>query len=142
MIAEADPQLEACEQGLKRGRVIVCDDQPELREILSLCLKHRGYEPVETGLGQECLRLATQTLPQAILLDLRLPDVCGLEVCAELSDSIQTRDIPVIVVSGVGETDTVRNVRRAGASFFLHKPYDPNALLTILQRAIEESESW
>ncbi|MEX0794729.1 MAG: response regulator [Pirellulaceae bacterium] len=142
MIAEADPQLEFSDQGAKRGPVIICDDQPDLRETLALCLKHRGYEPLETGLGQECFRLATETAPRAILLDLCLPDVCGLEVCAELSDSLKTRDIPVIIISGVGEADTVRNVRRAGASFYLHKPYDPNTLLAILQRAIEENESW
>lgn len=143
-MVEATPELEefSLEALVSRGRIVVCDDEPLQREVLSICLRSQGFEPLETGLGSECVRMAFKKRPQAILLDLDLPDANGLEICEQLADAPQTSGIPIIILSGTDKPDILRSTRKAGASFFLHKPYDPNAVLALVERAIEESKSW
>ncbi|MGY8768582.1 MAG: response regulator [Pirellulales bacterium] len=145
-MVEATPELEeiSLEALASRGRIVVCDDEPMQREVLSICLRSQGFEPLETGLGSECVRMAFKKRPQAILLDLDLPDASGLDICEQLADAPQTNEIPIIVLSGTDMPDVLvlRSTRKAGASFFLHKPYDPNAVLVLVERAIEESKTW
>jgi two-component system, OmpR family, alkaline phosphatase synthesis response regulator PhoP len=86
--------------------------------------------------GRSGLSLARQRRPDLVLLDLGLPDVHGLEVCEQLVDSPETCGIPIIIVSGLDEPDVVRSARSAGCEYFLRKPYDPNALLTLIQHAL------
>jgi DNA-binding response OmpR family regulator len=86
--------------------------------------------------------LARRERPDLVVLDLRLPDGNGFDVCADLVDSPETCDIPVIIVSGLERGDIVRTARKAGCHFFVRKPYDPNALLTLIEHALREAESW
>jgi CheY-like chemotaxis protein len=77
-----------------------------------------------------------------ILLDLRLPDADGFSVCQELADSSETCAIPVIILSGMERPDIIRRSRAAGCQYFVRKPYDPNALLILVQHAIGEARNW
>jgi CheY-like chemotaxis protein len=83
--------------------------------------------------------LAQAEKPDLVLLDLGLPDVDGFELCQQLVDDETTCEIPIIILSGMENSDIVRRCRAAGCRYFVHKPYDPNALLTLIQQAIEES---
>ncbi len=76
------------------------------------------------------------------MLDLRLPDADGFEVCQQLADSPETCAIPVIILSGLEEPDILRRCRAAGCQFFLRKPYDPNALLTLIRQSIDDATHW
>ncbi len=77
-----------------------------------------------------------------MLLDLRLPDLTGFEVCEQLSSDPTTCDIPIIIVSGMERPDVVRLSRAAGCRFYLRKPYDPNSLLCLVEHALLEAEDW
>ena len=93
--------------------------------------------------GHRGLRLARERLPDLVLLDLRLPDVDGFEICEELTDSPDTCHIPIIIVSGLDQPDVVRTARAAGCEFFIGKPYDPNALLTLIEHALtRDLDGW
>ena len=75
-----------------------------------------------------------------VLLDLGLPDTSGLKVCQRLVDDPATSDIPIIVLSGIQKPDIIRSSRSAGCRYYVRKPYDPNALLVLIDRAIEETQ--
>ncbi len=91
--------------------------------------------------GGRALELAAQQQPDCILLDLNLPDLDGFEVCQRLVDAPITAEIPVIIISGLERPDVIRRSRAAGCQFYLRKPYDPNALLALIQRAIEGNDA-
>jgi two-component system, OmpR family, alkaline phosphatase synthesis response regulator PhoP len=120
----------------RRHQILIVDDDRPQVEALSLRLERQGFSTVLAHEGRSGLSLARQRRPDLVLLDLGLPDVHGLEVCEQLVDSPETCGIPIIIVSGLDEPDVVRSARSAGCEYFLRKPYDPNALLTLIQHAL------
>jgi CheY-like chemotaxis protein len=128
---------QTCEEvSQPRQSILIVDDDASQAETLAHCLERQGFDTVVAHQGQPALEWAHHHLPDLVVLDLRLPDVSGLEVCENLVDSPQTSDIPVIVVSGVEQPDVVRQCRAAGSTYFLHKPFDPNALLSLIHCAL------
>lgn len=119
-------------------RILIVDDDKSIVEVLSHRLSTQGFEPLAAHTGADGLQQAREDHPSLILLDLRLPDTDGLSICRELVDSSDTWDIPVIIVTGRDDPDIVRRCRAAGCRFFVHKPYDPNALLILIRQALED----
>jgi CheY-like chemotaxis protein len=120
-----------------RAMVLIVEDDPVQAEPLSWRLERLGFETLVAARGQEGLRLAKSERPAVVLLDLQLPDIDGLEVCERLADDGATCDIPVIILTASEEDDIVRRARAAGCEFFLRKPYDPNVVLTLVERALD-----
>jgi CheY-like chemotaxis protein len=77
-----------------------------------------GYEVIGVGDGEEGLRIARETMPDLILLDMLLPKVGGLDVLRSLKREVQTRDIPVIVLSGLSQANEARLIKEGAAAFF------------------------
>jgi DNA-binding response OmpR family regulator len=122
--------------------ILIIDDDEALVEALSRRLAQQGFETISASSGEEGLRRAKCDSPTLIVLDIRLPDASGLDVCQQLVDSAKTCDIPVIILSGMERPDIIRRCRTAGCQYFLRKPYDPNALLVLIRQAITENRSW
>ena len=115
--------------------VLIVDDDEAATDVLSTRLSRQGFETAIADSGQLGLTLARTERPSVILLDLRLPDMDGFELCQELVDDDETCEIPVIIVSGLERPDVLRRSRTAGCQYYLRKPYDPNALLALIQRS-------
>ncbi len=124
------------------SRVLIVDDDHAQAEVLAYRLARQGYETLTANTGRSGLQLARGQSPSLVLLDLRLPDMDGLNICQELTDDGLTCGIPVIILSGMERPDIIRRSRAAGCHYYVRKPYDPNALLLLVQRAIEEAASW
>ena len=122
-----------------RYSVLIVDDDEAQADVLATRLTGQGFGTLIANSGELALELARAERPDCILLDLRLPDVDGLDVCQKLVDSHQTCEIPVIIVSGLEQPDIIRRCRAAGCHFYVRKPYDPNALLTLVRQAIGEA---
>ncbi len=119
-------------------RVLVIDDDADIREGVSRWLKAGGYEALAESGGQAGIETARENPPDAILLDVLMPEKSGLETLAELRANEQTRGIPVLMLSA-----SLRDEQRAleaGARFFVNKPYEGKALLSAVQRVIQENE--
>jgi len=141
MLSDAIPQpLPESDDIESKGSVLIIEDDPSLAEVLSIRLKQQGYRTFTAQYGHEGLRLARQYRPNLVLLDLRLPDVDGFQIGQDLDEDPLTCMIPKIVVSGMERPDIVRRTRSSGCQYYVRKPYDPNALLILIERAIEESE--
>jgi DNA-binding response OmpR family regulator len=123
-----------------RYHVLIVDDDESIAEPLRLRLERQGFGAIVAKSGSEALELARRERLHCITLDLGLPDVDGFELCQQLVDDEATSEIPVIIVSGLERPDVIRRARAAGCHFYVRKPYDPNALLTLIRQAIEENQ--
>ena len=124
-----------------KERILIVDDEPHIRRILTFLLQQRGYVTLVAADGVEALDLARSELPDLILLDLMMPRMDGFEVCAKLREEFSTSQIPVIMVTAKGEvTDKVRGLQ-GGANDYLTKPYDNKELLARVQNVLDWSRT-
>ena len=132
-------EMESPVRATPRYSVLIVDDDAVMVDVLSRRLDRQGFGTLVADSGKLALELARSKRPDCILLDLRLPDVDGFDLCQDLVDSHETNEIPVIIVSGLDRPDIVRRSRAAGCQYYVRKPYDPNALLTLIRQAIDEA---
>jgi DNA-binding response OmpR family regulator len=109
-------------RGAMAEKILVVDDEQEIRNLLDHFLKDQGYEVILASDGNQALKLAAEENPQVIILDIKMPGLDGLEVCKLLKDKEQTRLIPIIVITGF-EDNKIEALDR-GADDFVNKPFD------------------
>jgi CheY-like chemotaxis protein len=126
----------------KTDHILIIDDDSTQVDVLAHLLAKQGYKISIANTSAAGVNIANAQHPDLILLDIRLPDGNGLEICSRFCDSQDTAGIPVIIVSGVDNPDVVRRARAAGCHYYVRKPYDPNALLVLSINAIAESRDW
>ena len=103
--------------------VLLVEDEPAQRSVLSYNLKAEGFEVVEADNGEDALLFTRETLPDLIVLDWMIPQVSGIEVCRRLKVSNDTKSIPIIMLSARSEElDRVRGLE-TGADDYVVKPY-------------------
>jgi CheY-like chemotaxis protein len=107
--------------------------------VLTIRLQRQGYQSLWSKSGRRGLELAQSERPNLVLLDIRLPDADGFDICRQLDEDPATCDIPVIMLSGMERPDIIRRARAVGCHYYVRKPYDPNALLILIERAIDEA---
>ena len=113
--------------------VLIADDDDWLREMLSALLADEGFYPLEARTGPETVRLARKLRPDVILLDVYLPGRSGIHVLADLRKARDTRDIPVMLVSGEMDLLESGHAREVSATF--HKPLDFCVFLSKIHEA-------
>jgi two-component system KDP operon response regulator KdpE len=119
------------------NRVLVVEDQPELQRALSINLRARQYEVVSARTGREALALAASQPPDAVILDLGLPDIDGTEVIVELRRWYRA---PIIVLSGRISPGDKIGALDAGADDYVTKPFAMAELLARLRAALRRDE--
>jgi two-component system, NtrC family, nitrogen regulation response regulator NtrX len=118
------------------GRILVVDDEPNIRRVLSALLRSEGYEVEEAGSGNGALLAVQHNEPDAILLDLLMPPgPTGLETLGSLRD--RQVDSAVIMMSGKAQLSDAVRATQLGAFQFLEKPLGPEAVLVTLRSALE-----
>jgi two-component system KDP operon response regulator KdpE len=119
-----------------KQRVLVCDDEPQILRALRVILRDAGFEvdPAETA--REALDKAAVNPPHAAIIDLVLPDGDGIEVCRQLREWTQ---VPIIVLSAVGEEEQKVRALEAGADDYVTKPFGSRELVARLQAALRRA---
>jgi len=102
-------------------KILVVDDEWELRNLLAEFLTGEGYDVIQASNGEEALELAEKEEPQVILLDVKMPGIDGIEVCRRLKEEDKTRFIPIIMVTALEDRDVDAFVE--GADDFVTKPF-------------------
>lgn len=103
--------------------VLLVEDEPAQREVLSYNLEAEGFRVVQAGTGDEALMMVDEAGPDVIVLDWMLPSVSGIEVCRQLKSRPATRSVPIIMLSARSEeVDRVRGLE-TGADDYVVKPY-------------------
>jgi CheY-like chemotaxis protein len=114
-----------------KGKLLVVDDDQALRRLMQLELGET-YEVIDTGEPEQGLALALEHMPDAILLDLRMPKYSGYELCQTFTSFSRTQPIPVVIVSGEGGAQTKEHCKQLGAAGYFEKPLDFEALKMFL----------
>jgi CheY-like chemotaxis protein len=116
-------------------KVLVVDDDVESQELYVEILRWAGFDVCTAGDGAAAVRQATEKNPQAVLLDIEMPQKDGLAVLAELRSMPATAMIPVIALTGFSEAADRARIA-GGFAHVLEKPCDPRSLVTTLRRAL------
>jgi two-component system KDP operon response regulator KdpE len=119
-----------------RPRVLVVDDEPQILRALRIILREAGYDVLQAATAEEALDLAALKPPAAAIVDLVLPDRDGVEVTRALRTWTQ---IPILVLSAVGEEDEKVRALAAGADDYVTKPFGPRELVARLQAALRRA---
>ncbi len=104
------------------NKVLVVDDEREIRNLLRTSLSAEGYEVVVASNGEEAIGLAKTENPQVILLDIEMPGIDGIETCKRLESDEKTRLIPIIMMTSRGDRDIEAYLE--GATDVVNKPFD------------------
>jgi len=118
---------------MAKETILVVEDDENILELITFHLSQAGYTVQQTFTGEEALERASFGRPDLILLDLMLPKMSGMKVCAKLKGDMTTRRIPIIIVSARGaDTDVIAGLE-AGADDYITKPFRPAALIANVQ---------
>ena len=104
------------------AKVLIVDDEKGVRDLLHSFLKATGYQTIMASNGDEAIELAKSESPNAILLDVKMPGIDGIETCKRLRAEDKTRFIPVIMVTGFGTN--MKEATDAGADDLINKPFN------------------
>jgi two-component system, cell cycle response regulator DivK len=119
-----------------RPRGLIVDDDEDTRELYAWSLRAAGWVVEAVSGGEEALDVARDFLPDAIVMDLRLPTISGLEVTRRLKANAATRRIPIVACSGVDLGQARTLARRAGCEEFVAKPCSPEVLRLVLESVV------
>ncbi len=106
-----------------RGTILVVEDDAFLRRLLVEKLSKEGFTIIEAANGKEALLSVSETLPLLVVLDLVMPEVDGFQVLEELRKNERTKNIPVIVLSNLGEQEYIERAKNFGADEYLIKAH-------------------
>jgi two-component system KDP operon response regulator KdpE len=120
----------------KRPRVLVVDDEPQIVRALKVLLREAGFEVVPAETASEALDLAAVHPPEAAIIDLVLPDGDGVEVTRTLRE---WSEMPILVLSAVGEEEQKVRALEAGADDYITKPFGARELVARLQAALRRT---
>ena len=119
-----------------RGSVLVVDDEHAIRESLRMILEYEGLEVEEASSGTQALAKLGESVADAVLLDIKMPDMDGLTVLERLGE--RGVDVPIIMVSGHADIQTAVEATRLGAFDFIEKPLQRERVLVSLRRALSQ----
>ncbi|HAT72064.1 MAG TPA: diguanylate cyclase response regulator [Elusimicrobia bacterium] len=122
-------------------KVLVVDDDPNVGLLISAVLKKYNYAVTTLYHGEEVLSFLRDNKPDLILLDLRMPGIDGYALCKRIREAPETRDIPVVILSGVAEMDAKVNTIELGADDFITKPFDVRELRARVNRILKRKSA-
>ena len=118
------------------AKILLADDEQDIRQMLVRRLHAEGYEVVTAEDGEEALRKADTEKPDVILLDIMLPKKNGNTVAAELQEKVETAKIPVIFITCLVNTNEARVMNyRSGGNHIMGKPIDSRDLVHLIEQA-------
>ena len=121
------------QQNARRDRILIVEDNPVSLTLLKQLLKAHGYEVLGTPEGLQALDLAREEQPDLILMDIRLPDISGLEVTRLLKQDDRTKAIPIIAVTALASPDYERRGLESGCDAYIPKPITLGNLLRTIE---------
>ena len=124
---------------MARTRVLVVDDEADIRELVRLNLAREGYEVFDCETGEQALSQSRTKNPDLIVLDLMRPGMDGLEVCKKLKADPKTRQIPIVMLTAKGEESDVVAGLEVGADDYVTKPFSGKVLVARVRRLLRKA---
>ncbi len=121
-------------------RILAIDDENDVLLIIKTTLTGEGYEILTASNGFDGLAMAEDYHPDLIILDLRMPEMDGMEVLEKLRESETTEKIPIIVLTGISEKGKIREALDRGTTYYIVKPFECQDLSSKVHLAIKNAE--
>jgi two-component system KDP operon response regulator KdpE len=121
---------------MAQERILICDDDPQIRRALNLILREAGYEVLIAASADEALDQAALTAPHLAIVDLVLPDRHGIELCRSLRE---WSEMPILILSAVGDEQTKIDALDHGADDYVTKPFGPGELVARVKAALRRA---
>ncbi|HEX2949709.1 MAG TPA: response regulator [Armatimonadota bacterium] len=119
------------------NRILVVDDEQDIRQLVALIMEAAGYEVVQAANGMEGLRALEEKTYDLVILDIMMPEMDGWEVCRHIKNQSQTKDIPVLILTVRSQPlDKVIGMEVVHANDYLTKPFERRELLDAVERLI------
>jgi two-component system alkaline phosphatase synthesis response regulator PhoP len=114
-------------QGTKAGsaKILVAEDEKDIRELVSFTLRYAGYDVWTADDGIEAVEIAQEIIPDLILMDVRMPKMTGYEACEVMKQMDTLKDIPIVFLSAKGQETEIQQGLAAGAIAYILKPFAP-----------------
>ncbi len=123
----------------KQPKILIADDEEDIKDVLSLYLEASGFEVITAFDGLDAMERAKESLPDLILMDVMMPVIDGIEVTRQLKEIDSTKDIPIVLLSAAAQSEMVEKGLNSGAIDYISKPFEPeqvkNAVKQILKIA-------
>jgi DNA-binding response OmpR family regulator len=121
------------------SRVLIAEDEPDIRDLLAFHLERDGYEVARARTGAEALRQVRDRRPDLLILDLMLPEIDGLEVCRRLRQQTETSQLPIVMLTAKGdEVDRIVGLE-VGADDYIVKPFSPKEVLARVRAVLRRT---
>src|ERR687897_65887 len=120
-----------------RARILVVDDEAEIRRSVRMILEYDGYDVLEASSGPEGVALAEKEAPDLVFLDVKMPGMDGLEALQRIKATSDT--LPVVIISGHGTVSTAVEATKAGAFDFIEKPLASERLLLTIRNGLDQT---
>jgi diguanylate cyclase (GGDEF)-like protein len=125
---------------LENRKILLIDDDPLIRRIVTKTLTAEGYQVQEAGSGAEGLALAQSQPPDLVLLDLMMPGMDGFQVCAQLRQNSLTANVPILMLTALDQTEAKVRGLQIGADDYVTKPFNLDELQTRILAHLRRSE--
>jgi DNA-binding response OmpR family regulator len=122
-------------------KVLVAEDEEEIRELIAFKLTIAGFEVIGVGDGESAVATATSMLPDLVILDWMLPQMNGLDVCIELRKVPAFRSLPIIMLTARGQEIDVERAFAAGVDDYMVKPFSPRELTRRIDALLARTRS-
>ncbi len=122
--------------------ILIADDEPHIVELVRVTLEDERTRVIEAFDGATALARAATHRPDLILLDVHLPDVSGLEVCARLRRAAELATARIVMLTAAAQEDDVARGLAAGADHYLTKPFSPLRLLALVETLLPDAATW
>ena len=119
------------------ARILIVDDEQSIRETLREILEYEGYEIEEAEDGEKALNLIRKFNYDAVLADIKMPKLDGIELLEKAKEIVP--ELPFVMISGHGTTETAVEATKKGAFDFINKPPDLNKLLITVRNAVDKN---
>jgi DNA-binding response OmpR family regulator len=110
------------------ARILIAEDEPDIRELVAFTLRFAGHEVTATANGEEAVQQASQIIPDIIIMDVRMPKMTGYDACRAMKADRNLKDIPVVFLSAKGQDAEIQTGLDVGAEEYLLKPFAPDQL--------------
>ena len=129
------------ENNLKPIRVLIADDEPHMLKFIEFTLRKGDFEILKANDGVQALKVAEAQKPNVIVLDVLMPGMDGVTALKNLKKNPVLKLIPVILLTARGHTLDPEEAKKAGASYYLTKPFSPTELLKQVQQLAASGSS-
>lgn len=124
---------------MSKKNILIVDDDEDILELIDYNLIKGGFDTIRVKTGEEALDSVRRDRPDAVVLDLMLPGIGGLDVCRRIKEDPETRQIPVLMVTAKGEEADIVTGLEIGASDYITKPFSPRILVARLRAVLRHS---